>query len=201
MLEGRDLRARAWTGCVESACVRTCLRLVTVPAIRGFRCARGETGLAVWDYGSPVLPNLLAPPPPRELYASGMFVRSWDPLAQVRRAGTASELSRFPRHPPHPVRSAHSASTSEFAGLLLSPPRVLGLSLCLQVPRSSISSLLSFSFNEVRTVTCFLHPEPGSSSPGFRWSQLASLQGLLSLQVTLLPHIHQDLGYGTHSPS
>lgn len=78
------------------------MRLVTVPAIRGFRCARGETGLAVWDYGSSFLPNLLAPPPPRELYASGMFVRSWDPLAQVRRARTASELSRFPRHPPPP---------------------------------------------------------------------------------------------------
>lgn len=90
--------------------MRTCLRIVTVPAISGFRSVEESTASLSGSRGAPFLPSPSAPPPLRKPCASGWPVLGWDPPAQVRRAGTACELSRFPQPhpPPHSRRSAHS---------------------------------------------------------------------------------------------
>lgn len=142
--------------------MRTCLRVVTVPAISGFRCAGESAASLCRARGAPFLRSPSAPPPPRQLWASGRLVRGWDPPAQVRRAGTASELSRFPRlhsstHPPPPLRAVRplGGHSAEFARLLLSLPRVPGRfpsftgapvrGLALRFPSPSARSVLSLA--------------------------------------------------------
>lgn len=102
---------------------------------------RRERGVAVWGRERPFPLSPSAPPPPRELCASGRFVPGSDPLAQVSGPGQLRSRAVFssltPPHPPcgPPTRRPLQSSPGCYSACTGSPDA----SCALQVPRSSVS--------------------------------------------------------------